>query len=62
MANVSTKKTNTIATNVRSTASISCQSKKKRNCYILDFFSDHIIIVNYYYLLLLCKPKRYNIK
>ena len=32
---VSTKKTNTIATNVTSTASINCHSKKVRDCYIL---------------------------
>ena len=45
MDNLSTKKTNTIATNVTSTA-----------C------SHHINIDNYYYLLSLCKTKRYNIK
>ena len=32
---VSTKKTNTIATNVTSTASKNCHSKKVRDCYIL---------------------------
>ena len=32
---VSTKKANTIATNVMSTASINCHSKKVRDCYIL---------------------------
>ena len=32
---VSTKKTNTIETNVTSTASINCHSKKVRDCYIL---------------------------
>ena len=31
----STKKTNTIATNVMSAASIYCHSKKVRDCYIL---------------------------
>ena len=31
----STKKTNTVATNVTSTASINCHSKKVRDCYIL---------------------------
>ena len=35
MDNVSTKKTNTIATNVTSTPSINCCSKKVGNCYIL---------------------------
>ena len=43
---IAKKKTNTIATNVTGTA----------------FTSDHITIDNYYYLLLLCKTKRYNIK
>ena len=32
---VSTEKTNTIATNVTSTASINCHSKKVGDCYIL---------------------------
>ena len=32
---VSTKKTNTMATNVTTTASINCHSKKVRYCYIL---------------------------
>ena len=32
---VPTKKTNTIETNVTSTASINCHSKKVRDCYIL---------------------------
>ena len=31
----STEKTNTIATNVTSTASINCHSKKVRDCYVL---------------------------
>ena len=31
----STKMTNIIATHVKSTASINCQSKKVRDCYIL---------------------------
>ena len=35
MDNVSTKKTNTITTNVASTASINCHSKKVRGYYIL---------------------------
>ena len=33
---VSTEKTNTIATNVTSTASINCHTKKVRDCYILN--------------------------
>ena len=33
--NLSKKKTNTIATNVMSTASINCHTKKVRDCYIL---------------------------
>ena len=32
---VSTKMTNTIATNVKSTASINCHSKSVKDCYIL---------------------------
>ena len=35
MDNISTKKTDTIATNVTSTASINCNSKKIRDRYIL---------------------------
>ena len=35
MDNVSAKNTNTIATNVMSTAPINCYSKKGRDCYIL---------------------------
>ena len=35
MDNVSTKKTNTVATNVTSTASIYCHYKKVRDCYSL---------------------------
>ena len=33
--NISIKKTNTIATNVTSYASIKCPSKNVKNCYIL---------------------------
>ena len=33
--NLSTKKTNTIRTNVASSASINCHSKKVRDCYLL---------------------------
>ena len=62
MDNLSTKKTNTIATNVTSTASINYHSKKVKDCYFLhSFVSDHITTDNYSYLLSLCKTKRYNI-
>ena len=49
MDNVSTKKTNTIATNVTNTASINCHNKKnKRLLYFAHrFISSHID--NYYY-------------
>ena len=72
---IASKKTNTIATNAMSTASITCLSKNVRDCYILrtvllvimlhfaySFISHHFTVVNYYYLLSLCKTKRYNIK
>ena len=49
---VSTKMTNTIATNLTK----HFHSKKGRDYYIVySFFRDHITIDNYYYLLLLCK-------
>ena len=53
---VSTKKTNTIATNVTSTAWINCQSKKVRDCYILHTILSTIIllliitVICYYYV------------
>ena len=55
---------NAIEANVASTASINCHSKKsKRLLYLAySFISDHITIENYYYLSILCKTKRYNIK
>ena len=51
---VSTKKTNNIAKNFGSTASINCHSKKVRDCYILDTVLSAIIllliiIICYYY-------------
>ena len=49
---VSTKMTNTITTNVTSTASINCHSKKVRDCYIL-----HTVLLMST-LVLLCKTKR----
>ena len=47
--NLSTKKINTITTNVTTTASINCQSKKVRDCSIFTyrFISDNITIDNY---------------
>ena len=45
MNNSSTKKTNTIATNVTSTASINWHSKKVRGCYILHTVLLAIILI-----------------
>ena len=45
---VSTKKIDTIAKNVTSTASISCHSKKVRDCYIL-----HIVLLTIILLLII---------
>ena len=45
MNNLPTEKTNTIATNVLSTASINCHSKKVRDCYILDTVLSVTIIL-----------------
>ena len=60
---VSTKKTSTIAANVRSTDSINCHSIKVRLLYFAhSFINIHITIDNYYYLLSLCKRKKCNIK
>ena len=53
--NVSTKKTNTIATNITSTASINFYSKKVRDCFILHtvflviIFLLIIIVICYHY-------------
>ena len=63
---VSTKMTNTIATNVTSSASINCHSKRVRDCYILHkvFLAIILLILmilindNCYFLLSLCKTKR----
>ena len=63
--NGSTKETNTIATKKTNIASINCHGKKsKRFLYFAcSFSSDHITIDNYYYfMLLLYKTKRCNIK
>ena len=61
MSIVPTKMINTIATNFASTASINFHSKKVRDMLYLacSFISDHITVFDYYYLLLLCKTKRY---
>ena len=45
MNNLPTEKTNTIATNVLSTASINCHSKKVRDCYILHTVLSVTIIL-----------------
>ena len=42
---VSTKKTNAIATNVTSTASINCHSKKVSGCYVLHTVLLAIILL-----------------
>ena len=51
-------------TNVTSTASINCHSIKVRDCHILNtvLLPIVLLLVIHYYLLLLCKTKRYNIK
>ena len=64
MDSLSTKKVNTIAANVTSTASMNWHSKKSKRLlyFAYSFISDHIAIDDYYYLMLLFKTKRYNIK
>ena len=54
---VSTKKENTISTNVTSTASINSHSKTSNRLlyFAYSFISNHIITDNYYYLLSLWK-------
>ena len=60
---VSTKKANPIATKTTTiTNSASVSYYRKRDYIAYSFISDHIIIDNCYYLLSLCKAKRYNIK
>ena len=62
--NVSTKKTNTIATKVTNTALLSCHSIKVRDCYILRTVLLAIILL--LIIVIVCchyaKQKRYNIK
>ena len=64
MDSLSTKKVNTIAANVTSTASMNWHSKKSKRLlyFAYSFISGHIAIDDYYYLMLLFKTKRYNIK
>ena len=45
MKNLSTKKTNTITTNITTTALINCHSKKVRYCYILHTVLLMIILL-----------------
>ena len=54
---VSTKTTNSIATNIPKT----CHNKnsKKLSYVAYSFISDHITIDNYNYLLSLCKTKKH---
>ena len=56
----STKKANTVVTNVTSTASTNYHNKKRKRllCFAHSFISDHITTDNYYYLLSLCKTKK----
>ena len=42
---VSRKKTNTIATNVTSNASVNCDSKKVGDCYILYSFISNLLTI-----------------
>ena len=59
MNSVSTKYT--IATIVTSNASTNCHTIKVRDCHILcSFIIYYNTIDNYYYLLSLCKTKRYE--
>ena len=60
----STKMTNTIATNVTSTASVNCHSKKVKDCYILHtvllavMLLLIITIIGYHYAKHKSKQKR----
>ena len=63
--NLSTKKTNTIAitTNVTSTTSINCHSKKVRDCYL--FHTVIVVVIILLIITIICyysKQKMYNIK
>ena len=62
--NLSTKRTNAVATNLTCTVSVSYYSKKSKRLlyFTYSFISNHITSDNYYYLLSLCKTKRYDIK
>ena len=62
MDNLSTKKTNTIAKNVTSIASINCCSKKVGDCYILRTIS--LVIMLLLIITIICYQyvtKKYNI-
>ena len=59
---VSTKKTNTIATYVTSTASINCHNKKVRDCYILHTVSLVIMLLLIIIIVCYYAKKPYNIK
>ena len=52
MGIISTKKTNTMATNVTSTASINCHSKKVRDCYI--FHTVLLVIILLLIITIMC--------
>ena len=63
MDTVSTKQTNSIATNVTSTASIYCHSKKVRDCYIL--YTVLLAIIQLLTITIICyhyTKKRHNTK
>ena len=60
MGIVSTKKANAIATNVTSTASINCYSKKVRNCYILD--TALIVIILLLIITIICYRYKEKVK
>ena len=62
--NVSTKKTNTITTNVTGAASINCHSKKVRDYYILHtvLFSNHITMIIIFAIIMQNKKVQYKME
>ena len=62
MDNLSTKKTNTIATNATSTASINWHSKKVRDCYILHTVLLVIILILIFTIICYYYAKQKGIK
>ena len=64
MDNLSKWKKNSIATNITSTSSINCQSKKSNILWYFahSFISDYITTDNYFYFPLLYNTKIYNTK